>query len=70
MLLSLRHISHPPAMAHFAGDEVMPDISGQIAALNAADPSGTLSMALGTLWTDINTPDNSVTIDIETGGVH
>lgn len=60
----------PAAMAHFAGDEVMPDISVQIAALNAADLSGTLSMALGTLWTDINTPDNSVTIDIETGGVH
>ncbi|MDP4186022.1 MAG: hypothetical protein Q8862_12790, partial [Bacteroidota bacterium] len=56
------------AMAHFAGDEVMPpDLIDQINYLNAVDKSGTLSMVLGTLWTDINTPDNNVTIDMETG---
>jgi 3',5'-cyclic AMP phosphodiesterase CpdA len=58
------------AMAHFAGDEVMPDsVINQINLLNAVDPSQKLSMVLGSLWTDINTPDNNVTINLETGAV-
>jgi len=58
------------AMAHFAGNEVMPDsVFNQFTKLNAVDSSGTLSMVLGSLWTDINTPDNSVTINMETGTI-
>jgi len=60
----------PAAMAHFAGDEVMPDISAQTAYLNAVDASGTLSLALGTLWSDINTQDNIITINVVTGAVN
>ena len=56
------------AMAHFAGDEVYPpELPTELAYLNAADSSGTLSWALNTIWTDINTPDNTVTINMQTG---
>jgi 3',5'-cyclic AMP phosphodiesterase CpdA len=58
------------AMAHFAGDEVMPaSVYDQMDQLNAVDPSHNLSLVLGSLWTDINTPDNNVTINMETGVV-
>lgn len=58
------------AMAHFAGDEVLSEsVLAQIAYLNTVDPSGTLGMIVGSLWSDINTPDNTVTIDMETGTV-
>ncbi|MEI7503142.1 MAG: metallophosphoesterase [Paludibacter sp.] len=58
------------AMAHFAGDEVMPSaVYQQFTQLNALDPTKTLSSVLGSLWTDINTPDNCVTINMESGTV-
>lgn len=58
------------AMAHFAGDEVMtPIVIDQINYLNTLDPSGMLGMILGTLWSDINSPDNTLTIDMATGNV-
>jgi len=56
------------AMAHFAGDEApTASVMEQIATLNTVDPTGQLGNVLGSLWTDINTPDNTVTIDMETG---
>jgi len=58
------------AMAHFAGDETMTsDVYQQIIELDALDPSKNLSNVLGSLWTDINTPDNNVTINMETGAI-
>ncbi len=48
-------------MAHFAGDESMPGPEpAYIGDLTALSPIA--AMALGTLWTDINTPDNTTTI--------
>lgn len=56
------------AMAHFAGDETPnAGVPAQIAYLNGLDPSGMLGGALGTLWTDINTPDKYLTINLDTG---
>jgi len=58
------------ALAYFAGDELMPEsVYAQFSNLNAVNPSGSLSIALGFIWTDINTPDNNVTINMETGAV-
>ncbi|MEI8086307.1 MAG: metallophosphoesterase [Paludibacter sp.] len=58
------------AMAHFAGDETMPsEVLQQFSELNTLDPTKTLSNVLGSLWTDINTPDNNLTINMETGAV-
>ena len=54
------------AMAHFAGDETpTTDVLTQISTVQSL--SGQLGMVLGTLWTDINTPDNAVTINMDTG---
>jgi len=48
----------------------MPEsVYAQFSNLNAVNPSGSLSIALGFIWTDINTPDNNVTINMETGAV-
>ena len=61
----------PAAMAHFAGDEVMPAyVADQITMLNSIDLSGTLGAILYSLWNDINTTDNSLTINMETGAVY
>ncbi|MDD4968591.1 MAG: metallophosphoesterase [Paludibacter sp.] len=52
------------AMAHFAGDEVMPaSVYEQLVNF------GPLSGVLGSLWSDINTPDNNVTINMQTGTI-
>ncbi|MDP4238752.1 MAG: metallophosphoesterase [Bacteroidota bacterium] len=81
VLTSLRNIPDPPAgtiapwfreaaMAHLAGDEVPPlSLPDHIEYLNGigAQP---LAMSLGSLWTDINTKDNSVTIDMGTGDAY
>ncbi|MDP4276391.1 MAG: metallophosphoesterase [Bacteroidota bacterium] len=50
-------------MAHIAGDEYNPNLPGLIDYLNDVDSTYTLSSIVGSLWTDINTPDNNVTID-------
>ena len=56
------------AMAHFAGDETpTPEVLSQIG--NVQSLSTQLGMVLGTLWTDINTPDNTVTINMTTGAI-
>ena len=58
------------AMAHFAGDET-PDwgtVGTQMATLSAIGASP-LANALGSFWMDINTPDNNVTINMNTGAV-
>ncbi|BEG97850.1 metallophosphoesterase family protein [Bacteroides sedimenti] len=56
------------AMAHFAGDESpTEEVMGEISYINSLDPTGQLGGALGTLWTDINTPDKYVTINLNTG---
>lgn len=58
-------------MAHCMGDESpTSDLATQTATLNALDPSGQLSGILGSFWTDINTPDNTVTLDLETGSAY
>ncbi len=50
-------------MAHFAGDEVMPNaVATYLNDLTSLSPIA--AMALATLWTDINTPDNDYTITL------
>jgi len=56
------------AMAHFAGDEtpdmtVLPVQMGTLTSIGATD----LANALGSFWTDINTTDNNVKINMTTG---
>ena len=56
------------AMAHFAGDETPTSVVlGHIGDVQSL--STQLGMVLGSLWTDINTPDNTVTINMATGAI-
>ena len=55
---------------HYLGDEPSAaSLGGQLVYMNSVDPSGKLSWLQSTLWTDINTPDNLVTINMGTGKV-
>jgi hypothetical protein len=59
------------ALAHFAGDEEPnAQLPGQMLLLDAIDSTHKLSSTLGTLWTDIDTPDNNLTINMVTGAVY
>ncbi len=54
-------------MAHFAGDETPPASLPETLQLLHNLGADQLGMVLGSLWTDINTPDNNVTLNLQDG---